>query len=149
MKSAAAPVNPALPCSPTLPSPQSNCVTIPIPVDQITFPGGDLSVVTNLEYRITIYGPVALAPFMDMGIDPIIRKSQLQIATQQYQSVIGTAFGCPSLSQTATANTCAPGLQSGPRHLLGIQPATPAQPGKSADSNYAQHVPYWECSGGW
>jgi outer membrane protein insertion porin family len=108
------PVNPALPCSPTLPSPQSNCVTIPIPVDQITFPGGDLSVVTNLEYRITIYGPVALAPFMDMGIDPIIRKSQLQIATQQYQSVIGTAFGCPSLSQTATANTCAPGLPLNP-----------------------------------
>jgi len=47
-------------------------------VDQITFPGGDLSIVTNFEYRITIYGPVALAPFMDAGIDPILRPSQLE-----------------------------------------------------------------------
>ena len=36
--------------------------TVPIPVDQIVFPGGDLSFVGNLEYRITIAGPVAVAP---------------------------------------------------------------------------------------
>jgi outer membrane protein insertion porin family len=103
------PVNPAFPCNPSLAAAQSNCVTVPIPIDQITFPGGDLSVVTNLEYRITIYGPVALAPFLDMGVDPIVRKSQLQIASEQYQSVVGTAFGCPVLTQTVTANTCSPG----------------------------------------
>jgi outer membrane protein insertion porin family len=90
-------------------NPRAGNVIIPIPIDQITFPGGDLSVVTNLEYRITIYGPVALAPFMDAGIDPVVRKSQLQIATQQYQTVIGTQFGCPILTYTATANTCSPG----------------------------------------
>jgi len=90
-------------------NPRAGNVTIPIPIDQITFPGGDLSVVANVEYRITIYGPVALAPFIDVGIDPIVRKSQLQIASQQYQTVISTAFGCPVLSQTATANTCSPG----------------------------------------
>jgi outer membrane protein insertion porin family len=90
-------------------NPRAGAVSIPIPIDQIVFPGGDLSVVANLEYRYTIYGPVALAPFMDIGIDPIVRRSQLQIATEQYQSVIGTAFGCPTLLQTATANTCAPG----------------------------------------
>jgi outer membrane protein insertion porin family len=71
--------------------------TVPIPVDQIVFPGGDLSVWTNLEYRITIAGPVALAPFVDTGIDPIIRPSQLQIATVQYDQVLGTYFGCPTL----------------------------------------------------
>ena len=71
--------------------------TIPIPVDQIVFPGGDLSVWTNLEYRITIAGPVAIAPFWDMGIDPIVRRSQLQIAQAQYDQVIGTPFGCPTL----------------------------------------------------
>jgi outer membrane protein insertion porin family len=60
-------------------------------------PGGDLSVWTNLEYRITIAGPVAIAPFWDMGIDPIIRRSQLQIAQAQYDQVIGTLFGCPTL----------------------------------------------------
>jgi len=115
------PVNPARPCLPTLPSPQSNCVTIPIPVDQITFPGGDLSVVTNLEYRITIYGPVALAPFIDMGIDPILRPSQLQIASVQYQNVVGTAFGCPTLVQTAFANTCSPGTILSPKPSQDLQ----------------------------
>jgi outer membrane protein insertion porin family len=87
-------------------NPRAGNVTIPIPIDQITFPGGDLSIVTNVEYRITIYGPVAIAPFMDLGIDPIVRKSQLQIATEQYNEVVGTPVGCPQLVQTATANTC-------------------------------------------
>jgi outer membrane protein insertion porin family len=71
--------------------------TIPIPVDQIVFPGGDLSVFTNFEYRITIAGPVAIAPFWDMGTDAIIRRSQLQIADLQYDQVISTYYGCPQL----------------------------------------------------
>jgi outer membrane protein insertion porin family len=71
--------------------------TVPIPVDQIVFPGGDLSVFGNLEYRITIAGPVAIVPFLDAGVDPIIRPSQLEIATVQYDQVIGTLFGCPTL----------------------------------------------------
>ena len=71
--------------------------TVPIPTDQIVFPGGDLSVWSNLEYRITIAGPVAIAPFWDMGIDPVIRRSQLQIANVQYDQVISTQFGCPTL----------------------------------------------------
>jgi outer membrane protein insertion porin family len=71
--------------------------TVPIPVDQIVFPGGDLSFWTNLEYRITIAGPVAIVPFADAGIDAIVRPSQLQIATQQYDLVVGTPFGCPML----------------------------------------------------
>ena len=71
--------------------------TVPIPVDQIVFPGGDLSIFTNLEYRITIAGPVAIAPFVDTGIDPIIRPSQLLIAQEQYDLVISTPFGCPAL----------------------------------------------------
>lgn len=90
-------------------NPRAGAVTIPIPIDQITFPGGDLSVVTNFEYRITIYGPVALAPFLDAGIDPIVRRSQLQIASQQYSSVVGTPLGCPTLTQSVTANTCSLG----------------------------------------
>jgi outer membrane protein insertion porin family len=71
--------------------------TVPIPVDQIVFPGGDLSAWTNLEYRITIAGPVAIVPFVDSGIDPIVRPSQLQIAQQQYIGLISTSFGCPQL----------------------------------------------------
>jgi len=68
-----------------------------IPVDQIVFPGGDLSAWSNLEYRYTIAGPVVLAPFIDTGIDSIVRPSQLQIATVQYDQVISTPFGCPTL----------------------------------------------------
>jgi len=71
--------------------------TVPIPVDQIVFPGGDLSAWSNLEYRYYIVGPVALVPFIDAGIDPIIRRSQLQIAQLQYDQVVSTPFGCPQL----------------------------------------------------
>jgi outer membrane protein insertion porin family len=78
-------------------NPRQGNWTVPIPVDQIVFPGGDLSLVTNLEYRITIAGPVAIVPFVDTGIDPILRSSQLQIAAQQYQGVVSTFFGCPAL----------------------------------------------------
>lgn len=78
-------------------NPRQGAWTVPIPVDQIVFPGGDLSLWTNLEYRYTIAGPVALAPFIDTGIDPVIRRSQLQIAQVQYDQVISTPFGCPAL----------------------------------------------------
>jgi outer membrane protein insertion porin family len=78
-------------------NPRQGNWTIPIPVDQIVFPGGDFSVSTNLEYRITIAGPVAIVPFVDSGIDAIVRRSQLQIADAQYQGVISTYFGCPAL----------------------------------------------------
>jgi outer membrane protein insertion porin family len=93
------PANPNYPCVPGNASigVPTNCWTVPIPVDQIVFPGGDLSLVTNLEYRITIAGPVAIAPFVDTGMDPIIRRSQLQIASQQYSAVLSTPFGCPQL----------------------------------------------------
>ena len=78
-------------------NPRQGNWTVPIPVDQIVFPGGDLSAWTNLEYRITIAGPVAIAPFVDTGIDAVVRRSQLQIATVQYDQVISTPFGCPTL----------------------------------------------------
>ncbi len=102
-------------------NPRAGNVTVKIPVDQITFPGGDLSLVTNMEYRITIYGPVALAPFIDAGIDPIIRRSQLQIAEAQYQQVTTTLVGCPTLSQSATANTCATGFLLNPQPSQDLQ----------------------------
>ncbi len=71
--------------------------TIPVPLDQIVFPGGDLSLVGNLEYRITIAGPVSLAPFMDLGVEPILRDSQLKISTSEFNLINNTSFGCPTL----------------------------------------------------
>jgi outer membrane protein insertion porin family len=78
-------------------NPLQGAYTIPVPLDQIVFPGGDLSVVGNLEYRITIAGPVALAPFVDMGIEPILRDSQLKINNGQFELINSTIFGCPAL----------------------------------------------------
>jgi outer membrane protein insertion porin family len=71
--------------------------SIPVPLDQIVFPGGDLSVVTNLEYRITIAGPVSLAPFVDTGVEPILRNSQLKISDTQLNIINNEVFGCPGL----------------------------------------------------
>ncbi len=77
-------------------NPLRGTYNIQVPVSQITFPGGDAELVANLEYRITIAGPVALAPFLDVGIDPIVRQSQLRINSGQLTSLNSTVFGCPS-----------------------------------------------------
>jgi len=71
--------------------------TVPIPLERIVFPGGDLSLSGNVEYRITIAGPVALAPFVDSGINPILRNSQLKINSGQLSDINNTPFGCPAL----------------------------------------------------
>ncbi|HEY3915647.1 MAG TPA: outer membrane protein assembly factor BamA [Verrucomicrobiae bacterium] len=70
--------------------------TIQIPFEQITFPGGDMELLTNAEYRITIAGPVAIAPFLDFGFEPILRQSQLKINTSQQDTLNATQFGCPA-----------------------------------------------------
>jgi outer membrane protein insertion porin family len=78
-------------------NPRSGPYQIPIPIETIVQPGGDLSLVSNAEYRITIIGPVTLAPFMDLGVVPILRDSQLKIAPGQLTDLNETLFGCPSL----------------------------------------------------
>jgi outer membrane protein insertion porin family len=84
----------------------ANCWSIPVPFQQLVTPGGDLSIHGNVEYRITIAGPVAIAPFVDIGTDPILRTSQLQINPVQYGSLLSTLFGCPMLT---TAYSCTGG----------------------------------------
>ncbi|MFZ0294848.1 MAG: outer membrane protein assembly factor BamA [Candidatus Sulfotelmatobacter sp.] len=127
-------------------NPLLGALTVPIPVDQITFPGGDLSVVTNFEYRITIYGPVAIAPFMDVGIDPIVRPSQLQIADQQYFQVTGQLFGCPAQDQataTATGTGCTPGsfLNPLPKQQLEVLGQTNWRPRMSTGLELQMFLP--------
>ncbi len=121
-------------------------LAVPIPVDQITFPGGDLSIITNLEYRITIYGPVALAPFVDAGINPILRPSQLQIASQQYDQVISAQFGCPAQDQataTATGTGCTPGsvLKPTPSDQLQVLGSTNWKPRMSTGLELQMFLP--------
>ncbi len=54
-------------------------VTQQVPIYQLITPGGDTQVVTNLEYRIPILGPVTLAPFFDMGLNKIVFTNQLKM----------------------------------------------------------------------
>jgi outer membrane protein insertion porin family len=88
------PLNPA--------NPRQGIYTIPIPVSQIIFPGGDTNIVTNLEYRIPVVGPVTLAPFVDTGMDFVSQTSQLRIASGQVDTLNSTVFGCPTISNTFT-----------------------------------------------
>ncbi len=121
-------------------NPRQGNWTVPIPVDQIVFPGGDLSVWTNLEYRITIAGPVAVAPFIDSGIDPVIRRSQLQIATAQYDQVVGTPFGCATLDP---GYNCAGGsiLNPTPSKYLQVLGATNWKPRVSTGLELQMFLP--------
>jgi outer membrane protein insertion porin family len=77
-------------------NPRRGVYRIPIPLERIVFPGGDTSLVGNLEYRITIAGPVAVAPFLDMGVNPIIRPSQLTINSGELNTINQTLYGCPA-----------------------------------------------------
>jgi len=88
-------------------NPRRGAVTVPLPVQRIIFPGGDTSVVSNVEYRIPIVGPVTLAPFFDLGFDGVARASSLQINATQLNTLNTTAFGCPALD---TAFNCVGGV---------------------------------------
>ncbi|MBI1956016.1 MAG: outer membrane protein assembly factor BamA [Acidobacteria bacterium] len=59
--------------------------TMVIPVNRITFPGGDTKFVANFEYRIPLFGPVSLAAFWDQGVNFAWKKSQLEITEQRLQ----------------------------------------------------------------
>jgi outer membrane protein insertion porin family len=88
-----------------------NIRQVPLPVSRIIFPGGDTTVVTNLEYRIPIAGPVTLAPFMDFGMNMILRNSQLQINQEQFNTLQNSNFGCPNY---------APAVPTDPNYIPGI-----------------------------
>ena len=62
-------------------------VTQTIPTYQLVFPGGDTSVVGNLEYRIPIFGPVTLAHFLDAGINKLALSSQLEDQSGPHQLI--------------------------------------------------------------
>ena len=68
--------------------------TVTIPVQRIIYPGGDTSIVSNLEYRIPIAGPVTLAAFVDTGWDMVLRQSQLRITDTQFGNLSSAVFGC-------------------------------------------------------
>jgi outer membrane protein insertion porin family len=85
----------AVPIDPS--NPRRGNVTVPLPVNNITLPGGDTQFVSNLEYRIHVIGPVTLAPFADFGMDFVTRDSQLKISGDSLTQLNSTIFGCPAI----------------------------------------------------
>ncbi len=78
-------------------NPRRGVYTVPIPIRRIVFPGGDTSVVGNVEYRVPIVGPVTLAAFTDVGMNFILRDSQLRLNASQLTNLNTIPFGCPAL----------------------------------------------------
>jgi len=62
-------------------------LVVPTLVYNITFPGGDLQGVGNLEYRIPIVGPVSVDLFLDVGANGTLRRQQLQLDTNGLQQL--------------------------------------------------------------
>jgi outer membrane protein insertion porin family len=54
-----------------------------IPTYQIITPGGDTQAVSNVEYRIPIFGPVTMALFYDAGLNKILYPNQLRMNGQR------------------------------------------------------------------
>ena len=61
-----------------------------IPVYRLIWPGGDMSVVGNYEYRIPLFGPVTLALFADAGFNRIVFPSQLALNEGRLSELNGT-----------------------------------------------------------
>src|SRR5437764_13071556 len=78
-------------------NPRQGIITVPVPLRTLIATGGDTNVVTNVEYRIPLFGPVTLAPFLDAGVNGILRNSQLRISDQELNSLNSTAFGCTAI----------------------------------------------------
>jgi outer membrane protein insertion porin family len=82
--------------------------TMNIPIYQLVVPGGDTQLLTNFEYRIPIFGPVVLAPFVDAGMNKILRPSQLTMDPTRI-AYLNTAYPGAGFSNKALI---APGTQS-------------------------------------
>ena len=78
-------------------NPRRGNITVPIPIQRLVFPGGDTSVVGNVEYHIPFGTPVVLVIFADGGMNAITRPGQLRVNDQNLATLNSTFFGCPGL----------------------------------------------------
>jgi outer membrane protein insertion porin family len=88
-------------------NPRVGPYTITVPITRLVYPGGDTSLVSNVEYRIPIVGPVTIALFNDAGMNMAVRQSQLRLSEQQFSQLDITPFGCTGVtSQPNGTSTC-------------------------------------------
>jgi len=93
--------------------------TMPVPlvVNTIVFPGGDIEGVGNLEYRIPIAGPVSMTLFADAGTTGIVDKGALRLDPTGVAN-INSQF--PLLNQKPQLQI-APGTNFHPRVSTGVE----------------------------
>lgn len=60
-------------------NPTLQFINVPVLLNSITYPGGDLQGVGNVEYRIPIVGPVSMSLYFDVGLNGVLQRSQLQL----------------------------------------------------------------------
>ena len=65
----------------------THAISVPFLIKTITFPGGDLQGVGNLEYRIPIAGPVGMTLFADIGSTGILNKGALRLNPQGVENI--------------------------------------------------------------
>jgi outer membrane protein insertion porin family len=107
-----------VPVDPTQPqlcssSSLANCRRIPLPVYGIASIGGDTNLVTNVEYRIPIAGPVTFSFFNDFGIVAALNKGQLKQSPEGFDSLISGGFGCTGFDNSGACKIAVPGLDVG------------------------------------
>jgi len=68
-------------------NPTARSTTINVLTQTVSFPGGDAQLVGNAEYRIPIAGPVTIAPFLDVGLNTVLRPSQLRLSDQAVEAL--------------------------------------------------------------
>ena len=98
-------------------APTAGVVNIPTLSYQTSFPGGDTQVVANIEYRIPLFPHVALSVFGDAGATGALLPSQLQLNTQDYQSLAGQ-FPSANVARTLQFQ---PGTNFKPRTSAGLE----------------------------
>jgi outer membrane protein insertion porin family len=68
-------------------NPTPRVTTINVLTETISFPGGDAQLVGNAEYRIPVMGPVTIAPFVDVGLNTVLRPSQLRLSEEALEAL--------------------------------------------------------------
>jgi outer membrane protein insertion porin family len=92
-------------------------LNVPLVVNTIVFPGGDVEGVGNFEYRIPIAGPVAATLFADVGTTGILNKGALRLDPTGVAN-INSQF--PLLNQPSQLQI-APGTNFHPRVSTGVE----------------------------
>jgi outer membrane protein insertion porin family len=83
-------------------NPRQGPYTVTVPVNRLVYPGGDTSIVANLEYRIPIAGPLVFAFFVDTGMDMAVLQSGLRLSNALVNDLNNQPFGCPAPNSTFT-----------------------------------------------